>query len=104
MTPLSITSGSVYEPYSYVYDNCNSLTSDIITLIPVEGFISKKVTLYKTFADCKNITCSNFNLLANYFWNDTSKIFSEYSTTFKGSNIITQYGDQIPKSWGGTKA
>lgn len=103
MTPRAITSGGTYETYNSVYRDCVSLESDIISLIPVDGFISKRANMSNTFENCKKITCSNLGLLASFLWNDTSRIFEGTRTTFNGSNILTQYGNQIPTTWGGSK-
>jgi hypothetical protein len=79
-----------------IFNNCSSLTVDINSLIPRQGFLHKEINVENLF----NSTAISGNVPANLLWNDSDITWKNTSNTF--SNCSDEILAQVPVSWGGT--
>lgn len=106
----SNVNGQTTPNYSGMFQDCESLEADLLKILPSIGFINKIIKwgtndpsiAYGSyiFYNCKSLTCSDYNKLANILWNDTSKIFENYKNIFKSCTSLDL--TKIPIAWGGT--
>lgn len=74
-----------------------NITADILKLLPRGGFTNKYMHCVSGFKDMKNLTCSDYNILASIFWKNPGYIGTN---CFSGCTSMDL--TQIPKTWGGT--
>jgi hypothetical protein len=83
------------------YYNCSNLAVDVLTLLPQTGFCNRIIDMYYVFRNCSSITCSDYEMLGDILWNDTSKKWTNTDRCFTGCTSLDL--NQIPTTWGGNK-
>ena len=97
------------KPTSFAYQDgfqtfatgCTNLREDVLNILPKYGF-ARDTSMNKAFYGCAKLTCSDYDKLANMLWNNTNVKFTNTVYCFAGCTSLDL--NQIPTSWGGTKA
>ena len=101
--PAIIESGSTASMDSTFYNMSFLKPFDILGLFKSYSLIGMKgstINVSNLFAKTQNITCSNYQKLGSFLWNNTNINWTNTSTAFTG--CPEELRANIPEQWGGT--
>lgn len=89
---------SLYDYYNWSYCKDN-LSIDVLNILPMDKFVDKTVIVGDLFKGFSKISCSDYDKLASYLWNDKTVKWENTASCFTSCSLDLT---KIPSTWGGS--